>query len=161
MNSLRCVDTRIKHWEMWTISSKISKKILLMMLNVKKSLSSLIRIKITIDQSHALDLKSLNLNSNRTFERSLNHHLKIKWIASIVIIAKNRIIIHVIVVNLKKWIFTISCARWMYMIRMTHRMKISSLSRKKTNLCYSRCKDRWDENNENWCLQLRRHSFRW
>jgi hypothetical protein len=43
-----------------------------------------------------------NLNSNRILERSLNHHwLKIRWIASIATIAKNSIIIHVIVVNLK------------------------------------------------------------
>jgi hypothetical protein len=51
--------------------------------------------------------------------------------------------------------------RWTCMIRMTHRVKISRSSRKKNNLCYSRCRDRWDENSENWCLQLWRQSLRW
>jgi hypothetical protein len=69
MSSLRCVDTLIRHWEMWIISSEISEKILLMMLNVKKSLSSLIRIKITTDRSHVHDLKSLN----RVLVQLLNH----------------------------------------------------------------------------------------
>jgi hypothetical protein len=158
MNSLRCVDTLIKHWEMWTISSEISKKILLMMLNVKKSLSSLIRIKITIDQSHVLDLKSLNLN--RILERSLNRrHLRIKWIFSIATIVKNLIISFVIVVNSKnRWTLITSFAK----LKKTYQIrKISNQNRKKNNLCYSRCRDRWDENNENWCLQLWRQSFRW
>jgi hypothetical protein len=51
--------------------------------------------------------------------------------------------------------------KWTCMIKMTHRVKISRSSRKKNNLCYSRCRNRWDENSENWCLQLRKHSFRW
>jgi hypothetical protein len=46
--------------------------------------------------------------------------------------------------------------RWTCMIRMTHRVIISKSSREKNNLCNSRCRDKWDESNENWCLQLRR-----
>jgi hypothetical protein len=51
----------------------------------------------------------------------------------------------------------------MCMKRMIHRVRriISRSSREKNNLCYSRCRDRWDENSENWCLQLRRQSLRW
>jgi hypothetical protein len=78
-NSSRCVATLIKRWEMSTISrvEKISiVMIMLTMLNVKKSLSSLIRIKIMIDSLLVHDLKFLNLNSNRIFERSLNSYLK-------------------------------------------------------------------------------------
>ncbi len=40
-------------------------------------------------------------------------------------------------------------------------IEISRSNREKNNLCYSRCKDRWSENNENWCLQLWKQSFRW
>ncbi len=150
MNSSRCVATRIKSWGMWTINQDV-KNFQVMQHEMKKWLSSLIRIRtirIMIDQHHVLDLKSLN----RVLVRSFNHrHSKIKWIRSIVIIAKNSIISFAIVVNLERWIQTALYEKWMCMKRMTHRVRktIWRLSRKKNNLCYNRCRDRWDENNEN------------
>jgi hypothetical protein len=160
MNLSRCVDIRIRHWKTWTINSKISEKILLMKLNVKKSLSSLTQIRIMIDQFLALDLKSLNSNLNRVLVRLLNHHSKIKWISSIVIIVKNLNISFATVVHSKRWISIASYARWTYIKRTIRQLRISRSSREKSNLCYSRCRDRWDENNEDRCLQFRRHSFR-
>jgi hypothetical protein len=147
MNLSRCADISIKRWEMWIISH--DEKISLMMLNEKKLLSSLTRIrsiKIKISRVLDLDLKS----SNQTFERLLNHQ-KIKWISSIVTIVKNSIISRVIVVNSERWTQTISYEKWTYMKEMTHRVKriISRLSRKKNNLCYNRCRNKWDENSEN------------
>jgi hypothetical protein len=81
------------------------------------------------------DLKSLNSNLNRIFVRSVNHHLKIKWISLIATIVKNLIISHVIVVNSERWIQTVSYAKWTYMKKMIHRVRriISSSSRKKSN----------------------------
>jgi hypothetical protein len=134
MNLSKCVDTLISHWEMWTISSEISKKILLMMLNAKKSLSSLIRIKIirsiktSINRSHVHDLKSLN----RVFVRLLNHQ-KSRWTVSIVKIVKNLIIFFVTVVNLEnQWISTTLYKKWMYK-RRTMLRRISNKTREKSN----------------------------
>jgi hypothetical protein len=158
MNLSRCVDIRIRHWKMWTISSKISKKNSLMKLNVKKSLLSLIQIRIMLDQFLARDLKLLNLN--RVLVRLLNHHLKIKWIASTVIIVINSIISFAIVINSRRWISIISYTRWTYMKKKIIK-KISNRNRKKNNLCYRRCKDKWDEINANWCMQFRRQFLRW
>jgi coenzyme F420-reducing hydrogenase delta subunit len=101
---------------------------------VMKWLSSLTQIKVIkmlINQHHVFDSKFLNLN--RVFARSLNHYLKIKWISSIIIIVKNLIIFHVIVVNSERWTQTISYAKWTYIKKMIHRVKriISSSSWKK------------------------------
>ncbi len=138
MNSLRFVDTSIRRWETWTISSEISEKILSIMLNVKKSLSSSIRIKTLINRHHAHDLKYLN----RVLVRLLNHQ-KIKWTLSIATIVKNLIIFHVIVVNLKRYISTTSCVKWTYMIRKTYQVKqISSSNRKKSSFRQRRDKER-------------------
>jgi hypothetical protein len=158
MSSLKCVDTLIRRWEIWTISSEISEKISIMMImqmtsNVKESLSLLTRIKsikTLTDRFLVLDLKS----SNRVLVRLLNHHLKIKWILSIATIVKNLIITHAIVVNSKRWISTNSYVKWTCTTRMIHQVKIST-NRKKINLCYSRSRDRWDENDENRSVQIR------
>jgi hypothetical protein len=117
-----------------------------------------------IDRLLVLDLKFSNSNLNQILKQSFNHrHLKIKWILSIAIIVKNLIITYATVVNSKRWIQTISYEKWTYMKEMTHRVRriISKSNREKNNLCYSRCRDRWDENNENWCLQLWRQFLRW
>ncbi len=171
MNSSRCANIRIKRLKTWTtnseISEKISKIMLMMQHEMKKLLSSLTQIRVIrmlIDQHHVHDLKSLNSNLNRILVQSLNHrHSKIKWIRSIATIAENLIISFAIVINLERWIQTASYEKWMCMKRMIHRVRriISRSSREKNNLCYSRCRDRWDENSENWCLQLRRQSLRW
>ncbi len=165
MNLSKCVATLIKSWEMWTINQDV-KNFSAMQHEMMKWLSSLIRIRLKtlIDQSLALDLKFLNPNLNRILVQSFNHrHSKIKWIRSIATIAENLIISFAIVINLERWIQTASYEKWMCMKRMIHRVRriISRSSREKNNLCYSRCRDRWDENSENWCLQLRRQSLRW
>jgi hypothetical protein len=139
MSSLSRVDTLIRHWEMWIINSKISEKIFLIMRNVKKSSSSLIRIRITIDRFLVFDFKSLNSNSNRFLVQSLNHHQKIKWISSINIIMINRDISFAIVVNRERWIRITLYVK----SRRTYRVKkILNQNRKKNNLCYSRCRDK-------------------
>jgi hypothetical protein len=161
MNSSKCADILIRRWETWTINQDV-KNFSMMQHETKKSLSSLIRIKIIksiktlINRSHVHDLKSLN----RVLVRLLNYQ-KIKWTVSTVTIMKNQNTFLAIVVNLKRWILITSYVKWTCMIRMIHRMIISRSSRKKNNLCYSRCRDKWNENSENWCLQFREHSFRW
>jgi hypothetical protein len=140
-NSSRCADTLIKHWKTLTINSKISKKVLLIVSNVKKSLSLLTRIKsirTLTERFLALDLKS----SNRVLVRLLNHHLKIKWIFSVVIIVKNLIISFVIVVNLEnRWISTISYEKWTYK-RRTILRKISNKTREKSSFHQRRDEER-------------------
>jgi hypothetical protein len=45
--------------------------------------------------------------------------------------------------------------------RRTYQMMTIKTNREKNNFCNNRCRDRWNENNENWCLQLRKQFFRW
>ncbi len=133
----------------------------LMMLNVKKSSSSLIRIKsirTSIDRFLVLDLKFLNSNLNRIFALLLNHQ-KIRWTISIVTIVKNRNTFLETVVNSKRWILITSYVRWMCMKRMIHRVKriILSSTRKKINSHQIHNEERaWCQSIENWCVQLRR-----
>jgi hypothetical protein len=126
---------------------KISEKILLIMLNVKRSVSSSIRIKTLINRSHAHDLKSLN----RVLVRLLNHQ-KIRWTVSTATIAKNSIISFAIIDNLERWIRTSLYEKWMCMKRMTHRVKriISSSIREKSSSHQRRDEERaWCQNVEN------------
>jgi hypothetical protein len=167
MNSSKCADILIRRWETWTISQNV-KNFSVMQHETKKSLSLLIRIRIIksiktlINRSHVHDLKSLNSNLNQILEQSLNHRrLKIKWISSIVTIVKNQDISLAIVVNQEEWIRITSYEKWTYMIKTIYLLKILRSNREKTNLCYNRSRDKWDENNEDRCLQLRRHSLRW
>jgi hypothetical protein len=53
---------------------------------------------------------------------------------------KNQNTFLVIVVNLKRWILIVSYARWTYTTKKIIR-KISNQNRKKSNFCYSRCRD--------------------
>jgi hypothetical protein len=164
MNLSRCVAIRIKSWEMWTISRDV-KNSSVMQHEMKKSLSSLIRIRIIksirtlIDRSHAHDLKSLN----RVLVRLLNHQ-KIRWTISIVKIVKNQNTSFAIVVNSKRWTRTVSYAKWTYMKKMTHRVKriISNRSREKSSSHQRRDEEQTRcQDVENWSLQFRRHLIQW
>ncbi len=85
---------------------------MLIVLNVKKWLSSLIRIKATrimIDHHHAFDLKSLNSNQNQIFVWLLNHHPTIRWTSFNATTAINRNTSLATVVNLEdRWILITS-----------------------------------------------------
>ncbi len=140
MNLSKCVVIQIKFWVMWTISRDVKNS--LMMLNAKKSSSSLIRIKSIrrlIERFLVFDLRSLNSNLNRIFVQSLNHHQKIKWISSIVTIVINRNISFAIVVNRERWIRITLYVK----SKKPYRVKRTlNQNRKKNNLCYSRCEDK-------------------
>ncbi len=100
---------------------------------------------------------SLDFKHQHRFVFLLKHQSKNKSMYLIVIIMKNLNISFAIAKFRKNSIRIILYERW----RKTYQMMTIKMNREKNNFCNNRCKDKWSENNENWCLQFRKQFLRW